>query len=219
MANKKIYFNKAAAEAEIRARKEYIDRINEFAQELAFEMITLTNEILSKFVNEGTAYLSKLLIQETVKQYQKANIQVNSVMYSTLAEHSSAIASRFAGYQQPIRATQMKSGTSSDLVNILDDGKAVFNETERRSIEEKYTIYLTKEKEPLYAKVCQTVETLNQLDEEFKREGLDFMDCMGKVMSGSSFELDQNLQSHPRADLFMIRNPEGKLEPGSTFFE
>ena len=215
---KKILFNKAAAESEIKARQQCYEKINELSEELVLENVTLTNEILSKFMTGGSQYLAEMLVQQAVDQYNKAGMQVGSVIFSSLQQNASAIASRFSQYQEPIRSSLQRASISSEQVNINNKGRAVFSEAERRQIEEGNTVYLTKENEELYEMASKAAETLNQLDSQFKERGLDFMWTLEQIMSGSSYEQDQHFNLFPRPDLFLIRNGEGQIEVGPVFF-
>jgi hypothetical protein len=215
---KKIYFNSEACEADIKARQGFYSRINAFSKDLEAEGIVLTNDILGQFLSRGIPYLSELLVQAGAKQYERAGITVTSVILGGLDQAARAAASQFEKHLLPLQHAQHSAHISWNEANILDDGQAVFSDPEKKEIQKRHTVYLKKESEPLYEKLVQVAEYLNQCSEELKEENLDLMETLKVIMNENSFVQDANMKLHPRGDIILLLNRQGKIEVNPVIF-
>ena len=214
---KKIYFNEKACQASIRARKGFYAKINEFGADLKREGITLTNEILGEFMSKGVPYISALLVQAGAAQYEKAGINVTSVILGGLNQAAQAAAVSFDKHVLPLRHAQHDARISWNEANIVD-GKAVFSDPEKKEIEKRHTVYLRKESEPLYEKLVELTSTLNQAAVELQKENLDLLESLRIITNENSYVQDENMQPHPRADICLLLTKENKIEVNPVIF-
>jgi hypothetical protein len=215
---KKIYFEKAASEAEIQKKQRYIDAINALSAELEIEGITLTNEILTNSVNEGTGFIGKLLVEGAVSQYEKAGIKVNSVLHATLQQNSYDVAARFEKLILPVRVTQQGVGHGPDLVNIIEE-KAVFTEAEKKAIEQKHTIHLKKEDEELFTQLERVAGVINTMEQKLYEAGeMSLITNLEILATEPSFIVDANLQKQLRNDIPIMLDEAGAITVNPGYF-
>jgi N-dimethylarginine dimethylaminohydrolase len=217
---KALYFEKEAAEGAIKARQKYVDEINKLSEALEKEGITLTNKILAAFLSRGVECIEELLVESTVRQYEKAGILVNSVMLSTLQQNASAVAFGFNPYYEPIRQAQHGAGISPDLVFINDQGRALFTDAERKEIEENFTVRLRKEDEELYKKLTELVQILNSADKELEKAGEgSLLTTLKVILIENSKIMDYNQQLRLRSDVYLVLNQDGQIEVNPAYFK
>jgi len=215
---KAIYVEEKAAEAAIEARRKYIEAINALGSDLQKENIILTNEILTNFMSGGDEYLAGLLVSEAVGQYNKAGIQVNSLMMQGLQQNSRAVASGFNKHVMPITIASQGTGIGPDGVT-LEEGKAVFTKADEKQIMKEHTSFLKKEDEPLFERLRHFVASINAMDSELNAElGAPLSDCLRLAYTEAGRVTDANMQLRLRDDIPFVLDQDGNLEVNVAWF-
>lgn len=215
---KKLHVEKVAAEAVIQNRKAYVSQVNEFAEELKIENIQLTNEILSEFQSRGTEYIAELLVAGAVGEFNKIGLVATSVVQANLNDHAYEIANRYDKFFVPLRENGQAAGIGPGHV-VIQDGKAIFTEVERKQIVEDHTVYLKEEDKELHDQLTQFAQVLNEMASYLeKKTNLSLLDCLQVITSQSSFVIDSNMKRQIKDDTYFIVNEKGAFEMNPAFF-
>lgn len=174
MTRKKLYVEQAMVDRTIAAREVLIEKIREFSDHLKSEGISLTHEILNKFLQQGYPAIQNILIAEAQKGMKKMKI-AGTLISGSVEEQASKIAREFHEYHQWILDAQVKAHISSSQVTI-QDGIPVLTDEEKKEIEERFTVYLREEDEDLYAELEEFMKAFEKLSAFLKDRNIDLME-------------------------------------------
>jgi len=207
----------------LKTRRGMIDHLNEFSGALNREGITLTNEILSLFIQTGYPVITDLLISQTKEDLARLKIQGQLITESLFEEAEKLAREQFGSYQRSIQTHLEKCQISADELTI-EDGQAIFTKQEQDRIREQFTYYLAPENKELYDRLLAFTESYNELFAWLSQKGnpgvLDRAVCTALTQENLS-DRDERGVRQLNSNNYLINDitPEGrKLKPNPKYF-
>jgi len=217
---KKLYEEISAIKTLIDARKNLVELVNKFAGALQKESVVLTNEILTGFINQGAAYLSRIIVEASVAQFAKAGINVGAAVRAGIEGDAGEIAMTFDKYRGSIQSALKSAGIGPQDVTVKD-GESLFSKKEENEIRECFSYYLREDEEGLYSAIERFCEQYNELSRLMEKEGfIPPADNLEAIFTQGSLSPIQHAPGSRelRPDTYLYLNDKGSLHPNPAWF-